>query len=173
MDTAITAFLMTRVTRDDDSTLSAQHASALWFEDMEPGLSLTSPSHRIDRSELLEFAKIWDPLPIHIDEQAGVQAFGSLTAPGLFILAVKQRLIHQLPKMNVIASLGYDDVRFNSPMRPNDTVVLRLEWVASRISVSKPDRGIVTARFILTNQYGERIMSHTDTILVRRRKREE
>lgn len=125
MDTAMTAFLMTGAGQDDANSPPAQPTSVLFFEDMEPGLCLTSPSHRIDRSELVDFARIWDPLPFHIDEQAGIQAFGSLTAPGLYVLAVKQRLIHQLPAQKVIASLGYDEVRFVAPLRPEDTVVLR------------------------------------------------
>lgn len=169
MDTAMTAFLMTSAGQDNASAPRTQPAAALHFEDMEPGLCLASPPHRIDRSELVEFAKVWDPLPFHVDEQAGIRAFGSLTAPGLYMLAVKQRLIHQLPPMKVIASLGYDEVRFLAPLRPDDTVVLRLEWVNRRISGSKPDRGIVTVRFSLINQGGETVMSHLDTILVRLR----
>ncbi|HAX20319.1 MAG TPA: acyl dehydratase [Hydrogenophaga sp.] len=169
MDTAMTAFLMTSAGQDDANSRPAQPTSALYFEDMEPGICLTSPPHRIDRGELVEFAKVWDPLPFHVDEQAGIQAFGSLTAPGLYMLAVKQRLIHQLPTMKVIASLGYDEVRFVAPLRPDDTVMLRLEWVDRRISGSKPDRGIVTVRFSLINQHAETVMSHLDTILVRLR----
>lgn len=166
MDTVMTAFLMTSAGQDDANVPRTQPATALHFEDMEPGLCLISAPHRIDKSELVEFAKVWDPLPFHVDEQAGIQAFGSLTAPGLYMLAVKQRLIHQLPAMKVIASLGYDEVRFLAPMRPDDNVVLRLEWVDRRISESKPDRGIVTVRFSLINQDGQMVMSHLDVILV-------
>lgn len=162
----MTAFLMTKVDQAKANMPMEPPSSTLYLEDMEPGLSLTSPPHRIDRCELVEFAKVWDPLPFHVDEQAGVQAFGSLTAPGLYMLAVKQRLIHQLPTMKVIASLGYDDVRFVAPLRPDDTVVLRLEWVTRRISESKPDRGIVTVKFSLFNQHGETVMSHLDRVLV-------
>lgn len=165
----MTAFLITRSELGDTNTPLVQPALSLHFEDMEPGLCLTSPPHRIERSELVAFAKVWDPLPFHVDEQAGIRAFGSLTAPGLYMLAVKQRLIHQLPKMEVIASLGYDEVRFIAPMRPDDTVVLQLEWVSRRASESKPDRGIVTVRFSLINQDGKAVMSHLDTILVKRR----
>ncbi len=141
----------------------------VYFEDMIPGQSLTSAPHCIDRDELVGFARVWDPLPFHVDEQAGAAAFGSLTAPGLYMLAVKQRLIHQLPPLAVIASQGYDEVRFHRPLRPEDSVVLRQEWVACRPSRSKPDRGVVTLRFSLNNQHDETVMSHLDTILVRRR----
>ena len=110
MDTAMTAMLMTGFRQEAERIAPA---SVLYFEDMVPGLSLSSTSHHIERDELVKFAKIWDPLPFHVDEQAGINAFGSLTAPGLYVLAVKQRLIHQLPSQKIIASLGYDEVRFH------------------------------------------------------------
>jgi acyl dehydratase len=82
---------------------------------------------------------------------------------------VKQRLVHRLPPQAVIASLGYDEVRFHAPLRPGDTVVLKQEWVSRRLSSSRPDRGIVTIRFSLVNQAGVTVMSHLDTVLVKRR----
>lgn len=141
----------------------------LFFDDMVPGQHLTSLPHVVDVDEMKAFARQWDPLPIHIDEEAGKKAFGSLTAPGLYTLAIKQRLIHSLPKMSVIASLGYDEVRFHLPLRPGDSVVLRQEWLDCRPSKSKPDRGVVALKFSLINQNNETVMSHLDTILVNRR----
>ena len=166
MDTAMTAMLMTGFRQEAERIAPA---SVLYFEDMVPGLSLSSTSHHIERDELVKFAKIWDPLPFHVDEQAGINAFGSLTAPGLYVLAVKQRLIHQLPSQKIIASLGYDEVRFHVPLRPGDTVVLKQEWVSRRPSQSKPDRGIVVLKFSLINQHYETVMSHLDTIIVMRK----
>ncbi|MFC1579851.1 MaoC/PaaZ C-terminal domain-containing protein [Thermodesulfobacteriota bacterium] len=104
------------------------------------------------------------------DGEAGNAAFGGLTAPGIYILALKQRLIHQMPeKYAVIASFGYDEIRFHEPVRPGDTLTLVLEWIDRRESKSNRDRGIVTVRFSLTNQTGTTVMSHLDTILVGRR----
>ena len=61
------------------------------------------------------------------------------------MLAIKQRLIHQLPQPHaVIASLGYDEVRFLQPVRPDDVLRLRFEYVSRRESTSRPERGIVT-----------------------------
>jgi acyl dehydratase len=109
-------------------------------------------------------------MPFHVDEQAGKEAFGGITAPGVFVLALKQRLVHQMPSaQSVIASLGFDEVRFQRPVRPGDTLQLRREWISKRVSNSKPDRGIATMRFSLINQHGIITMSHLDTVLVRRR----
>jgi acyl dehydratase len=141
----------------------------LFFDDMIPGQHVTSSPHVVDVDEMKAFAREWDPLPIHMDEEAGKRAYGSLTAPGLYMLAIKQRLIHSLPKMSVIASLGYDEVRFHLPLRPGNSVVLKQEWLDCRPSKSKPDRGVVVLKFSLINQNNDTVMSHLDTILVNRR----
>lgn len=140
----------------------------IYFEDMVPGEHMTSPTVVTDRGEMINFAKRWDPLPIHVDDDLAAR-HGGLTAPGLFVLAVKQQLIHQLPAHAVIASFGYDEVRFHRPLRPDDEVHLRYEFVEARPSSSKPDRGVVTVRLSLINNNDEVVMSHLDTILVRRR----
>ncbi len=76
----------------------------------------------------------------------------------------------RLPERHaVIASSGYDEVRFHEPVRPGDRLTLVREWVGKRESNSKPDRGVVTWRLSLVNQSGQTAMSHLDTILVRRR----
>jgi acyl dehydratase len=142
----------------------------LFYEDMTPGEPITSPTVMVDRDEMVAFAKRWDPMPFHVDEAAGRAAFGGITAPGLFVLAIKQQLIHQLPnKHAVIASLGYDELRFHAPVRPNDRLHLKFECISRRESRTKADRGVVTVRLSLVNQSEVTVMSHLDTILVRRR----
>lgn len=141
----------------------------LFYEDLEPGGGLKSAVHVVDREELVSFARVWDPLPFHVDEEAGLRAFGGLTAPGLFALAIKQRLVHSLAPLAVIASLGYDEVRFHEPLRPGTKISLNAGWLTRRMSNSKPDRGIVTIRFTLVDDMGRIVMSHLDTVLVRLR----
>ena len=140
----------------------------IYYEDIEPQEKIVGSSVKVDKTQMVEFAKLWDPVPIHVDEEAGKAAFGSLTAPGIYILALKQRLLHRLEEIPaVIASLGYDEVRFFKPVRPGDDLHLVVEWVEKRLSSSKKDRGVVVHRLSLVNQDGETVMSHLDTILVR------
>ena len=145
-------------------------AIEVYYEDMVPGEVIEGPSVIVDEQELVSFAERWDPMPFHVDEEAGRAAFGGLTAPGVYILALKQRLIHELPVPHaVLASFGYDEVRFHEPVRPGDRLTLLAEWVERKVSGSKPDLGIVKVRYSLRNQFGVIVMSHLDTILVRRR----
>ena len=135
----------------------------IFYEDMVPGTGLSVPGGPVDEAEMVEFARQWDPMPFHTD--------GS-SAPGIYILAFKQRLLHQLPKMAVLASFGYDEVRFHEPVRPGDTLSLSVEWVSRRESTSKPHAGIVTLRLSLLNQRKAVVLSHLDSVLVRRRAQE-
>lgn len=138
----------------------AMDASKIFYEDMVPGERLTVAAEQVDRAEMVRFAEDWDPMPFHAD--------GS-SAPGIYVLAFKQRLIHRLPKMAVLASFGYDEVRFQSPVTPGDKLSLVVEWISRRESTSKPHAGIVTLRLSLLNQNGATVLSHLDTVLVRRR----
>ena len=141
----------------------------IFFEDVIVGDAIRTLPYVLPEGELMSFAAAWDPMPLHIDK-AFASEHGGLTAPGIYLLAVKMRLVHSLPvQRSVIASLGYDEVRFHRPARPGDELTLELEWTAKRRSRSQSDRGIVTGRFSLSNAAGEVVMSHLDTVLMRLR----
>ena len=141
----------------------------IYFEDVIPGTLLRAGPYVIPEQEVMTFAAAWDPLPIHIDK-AYAASHGGLTSPGVYLLAVKLRLVHSLPfQKTVIASVGYDEVRFLKPVHPGEALSLELEWTGKRRSQSKPDRGIVTGRYSLIDGTGEVVLSHLDTILMRLR----
>jgi len=141
----------------------------IYFEDVIIGATLRAGPYVIPERELVDFALAWDPLPIHVDKNYASQ-HGGLTAPGTYLLAVKLRLVHTLPfQQTVIASFGYDEVRFLKPVHPGDALTLDLTWTEKRRSQSKPDRGIVSGRYSLVNAAGDAVLSHLDTILMRLR----
>jgi acyl dehydratase len=141
----------------------------IYFEDVVPGAMLHAGPYIVPEHELMTFAATWDPLPIHVDKMYA-EDHGGLTAPGIYLLAIKLRLVHTLPfQRTVIASFGYDEVRFHRPVHPGDALMLELQWTDKRPSRSKPDRGIVTGRYSLTNAAGETVLSHLDTTLMRLR----
>jgi acyl dehydratase len=141
----------------------------IYFEDAVPGSVLRAGPYIIPEQELMSFAAAWDPMPMHVDE-AFAKKHGGVTAPGLYLLAIKLRLVHTLPlRRTVIASVGYDEVRFLLPVHPGDALSLELQWIDKRRSRSKPDRGIVSGRYSLINTAGEVVMTHLDTLLIRLR----
>ena len=53
----------------------------LYFEDVEVGTSCSDGPHLVTKSEIIQFAKQYDPVPRHIDEEAAARSiFGGLTA---------------------------------------------------------------------------------------------
>jgi len=141
----------------------------IFYEDIQAGECIRLGPYQVTRDEIIEFARAWDPLPIHVDEQAAAAGpFGGLTASGLHILGIRQRLVLRLP-IRAIATFGFDEVRFPAPVRPGDALTLHLSWIDKRLSASKPDRGIVGIGFALFNQHAVEVMRHRDTILIWRR----
>jgi acyl dehydratase len=141
----------------------------IYFEDVIVGETLRAGPYVVTERELVEFAATWDPLPIHVDKSYAAQ-HGGLTAPAVYLFAIKMRLVHTFPlRRTVIAAIGYDEVRFLRPAHPGDALTLELQWTSKRRSQSKPDRGIVTGRYSLTNAAGETVMTHLDTILMQLR----
>jgi acyl dehydratase len=141
----------------------------IYFDEIEVSSCIAGPSQTIDREEMVEFAKTWDPLPIHLDEEFA-RPYGGLTASGPYLLAFRIRLIHRMERQPaVIASFGYDEVRFKAPAHAGDKLSINLDFEKKRLSSSKPDRGIVTVRQSLINQNGKLILSVLDNVLVPRR----
>ena len=142
----------------------------IYFEDIVVGATLQTGPYVIPELEMVAFAQAWDPMLMHIDGDYAEKHHGGLTASGTYLLAVKLKLIHSLPiPRTVIASTGYDEVRFHRPVRAGEPVSVMLGWIGKRRSRSRPDRGIVTARNALIDAKGEAVLSHRDTLIMRLR----
>jgi acyl dehydratase len=144
----------------------------MYYDDIEVGTTVRVGSYRIDADDIMSYARRWDPLPVHVDEQAAKQTtFGGLTASGSHTLAIRTLLLHRVPiQEGVIAAGGWDEIRFHKPVRPGDELWLEVTWIAKRPSASKPDRGVVTGLMKLLNQDGDVVLSHRDVIIMRFRK---
>lgn len=142
-------------------------ANNIYFEDFVVGESVSLGPYHVNKSELLEFNKKWDPLPIHLDDEAA-RAMGhrSITASGQYTLCVKQVFINQTRWCNaVIGALGFDEVRFPHPVYVDDDLFATITCSATRASKSKPDRGIVTLDFNVFNQDKVTVLSYIDTVM--------
>lgn len=142
-----------------------------WFEDMTVGETDTIGEYLVDEEEMVEFARKWDPFPFHVDKDAAEKSIhGGLIASGEYSMAVKQILLHRkgIPP-GVMASLGYDELRYLGPVRPGDRISVRLEVLDKRESKSKPDRGIVQVRTTLENQDKAELLTYIDNVLIAKR----
>jgi acyl dehydratase len=143
----------------------------LYFEDAEVGDRRTAGPYLVTKSEIIQFAKQYDPVPRHIDEEAAARSvFGGLTATGAHTFAIYVLLTTRLqPRFHVLAGLGWDELRLPNAVRPDDELDLETSVLEKRESKSKSDRGIVRARALLRNQQRETVLECIATALVARR----
>lgn len=146
-------------------------APKFYFEDIVIGAEHWSSAATLEREEMIAFARQWDPLPLHLDDEAArASGFEGITTSGSYLLAVKNRLLYQLGlELAVIVSFGFDEVRFRAPGRPGDIVRLRLQWIEKRLSNSRPGTGIAKHSCELVRGDSTVLLSLCDTVLIARR----
>jgi len=135
-----------------------------YFEDYRPAAVYEYGYLTVTEAEILEFARRFDPQPIHIDPGfAAAGPFGGLIASGWHTASMMMRLFadHYLSRVASLASPGIDELRWPYPVRPGDTLRVRATVVESRRSLSKPDRGIIKTLAEAVNQDGRTVMRLT------------
>ena len=132
------------------------------FEDYVPGLVLEYGTISISEAEIIDFAKRFDPQFFHIDPEAAKGGpYGGLIASGWHTAAVMMRLVadHFLPKVASLGSPGIDEIRWTRPVRPGDSLSIRISILEGKRSTSKPDRGVVRSLVEVLNQKQECVMT--------------
>ena len=133
-----------------------------YFEDYRPGLVVTGGPVSVSEAEILDFARSYDPQPMHTDRAAAEAGqFGGLIASGWHTAALTMRLVATefLSPASGLASPGIDELRWLKPVRPGDVLCLRATVLEARPSRSKPDQGVVRSLVEVLNQSGEVVMS--------------
>jgi acyl dehydratase len=129
-------------------------------------------SHVFTTSDIIEFARAYDPQPMHTDpEQARSSIYGGLIASGWHTAAIYMRLLVDsvIGASESLGSPGIENLRWLRPVRPGDTLTARFSVLEARPSESRPDRGIVRSRGEMQNQNGEVVMELEAVNFFRRR----
>ena len=141
-----------------------------YFEDYVPGTVLEYGSISLREDEIIEFARRFDPQYIHTDPGAAAAGpFDGLIASGWHTAGVMMRLFvdHYLSHVASMASPGIDELRWQRPVRPGDTLSIRVSVIEAKRSRSKPDRGMVRSLIEVLNQDREVVMSLTAMNILR------
>jgi acyl dehydratase len=131
--------------------------SMIYFEDLEVGNAFSGSECLVDKDEMLEYNRSYDPWPFHVDEEAAKHSpFRGLVASGGYIISLMYRSSHAIyntPQVTWAFHGGLLDwhAKFPLPVRPGDRVRDRLTILNKRPS-SKPGRGVLTVIHELTNQ---------------------
>ena len=133
-----------------------------YFEDYVAGAVHEFGAIAVEEAEIIAFATRYDPQIFHTDPEAAKKTiYGGLIASGWLTGGLMMRLYsdHYLSRVASLGSPGVDELRWLKPVRPGDTLSLRVTILETNRSRSKPDRGIVRSFIEVLNQNGEIVMS--------------
>lgn len=143
-----------------------------YFEDYPEGGIFELGSVVVDETECVEFAKRYDPQCFHVDPAAAKKSiYGGLITSGWHTGGMMMRLIADnfLSDESSLGSSGIEKLNWPSPVRPGDTLSVRITILKARVSRSKPERGILVTRAESHNQHGALVMSYQAVNFMRRR----
>ena len=132
------------------------------FEDFPVGSIREFGGRTVDKAEGLAFAAAYDPQPLHLDEVAAdASVLGGLSISGWHTCALVMRMMcdDYLLDSTSQGSPGIDNLRWLRPVRPGDTLRVRMTILEARESKSRPRIGLIRSGWEVFNQNDEQVMS--------------
>ena len=158
------------------NTNATPESAERYFEDYLPGTVVELGSARMDGQEMLQFARRFDPQPIHVDAvSAAAGPFGGLIASGWHTASLMMNLYatRYLSAASSVASPGIESIQWPYPVRAGDELRVRVTVLDARRSRSKADRGVLQSLIEVLNQDSRIVMSMRATNIVLCRTRPE
>lgn len=144
-------------------------APRLAFEDFVPGRTFETGGRVVSASDVEAFAELsGDRNPLHLDDEAARAAgFEGRIAQGALGIAVATGLwsAQGATRGSLVALVGLD-WQFQAPIRPGDTIRLRVRVVEQRARPGR-DHGIVRFAIDVLNQADVLVQRGTLTELIR------
>ena len=143
-----------------------------YLEDYAVGQTYSSGRVRVEKDQIVAFAKQFDPQPYHLDDDAALKSpFKGLAASGWHTAAMTMRLMvdGEFQPAGGILGVGFDQLSWPRPVRPGDELHVKSEVLEVRPSKSRPDRGMIRVQNTTLNQNGEVVQMFTGNLLVPRR----
>jgi acyl dehydratase len=137
------------------------------FSEFSVGQVITAGPHTVDESSIMEFAAQFDPQPFHADKAAAHAGhWHGLIASGFHTCSIAMRLVvdHILRDSESYASPGLEYVKWPAPVRPGDSLSLKVQVLEVRRSRSG-DYGIVRWQWLMSNQRGDMVLDLVATSL--------
>jgi acyl dehydratase len=112
----------------------------------------------LSKKDIIDFAKIYDPQYMHIDEKKAKEGrFGSLIASGMQTMSTSFKLWVELGIYgeDVVAGTGMNNIKFIKPVFPDDEISVVSEVI--ELSPRRSSGGIVTVLLTTFNQNNEKV----------------
>jgi acyl dehydratase len=125
----------------------------IFWEDLLTGRRFDLGVIEIDKVEMVDFARRFDPQWYHVDEALAADSqYGGLIASGFFTMSLFMRAYVDglLSRAAAAASPGMEEVRWLAPVRAGDRLAVTLEVLGQAPSRAKPECGTVILEGTMT-----------------------
>ena len=145
----------------------------MYFEDLEPGTTVSFGRYQVTLQEVVEFASKYDPQPFHLsDEAAATTHFGRISASGWHTCAMVMRMmVDNITERRQagLGSPGLDELRWLKPVYPGDTLRVETTLIDKTPSRSRPEMGSFRSEVQVFNQDETVVATMKSIGLIRRR----
>jgi acyl dehydratase len=142
----------------------------LYAEDLPVGRVFQLGTWAVTIEDIKEFARAWDPLPFHLDDEAAAAGpFGGIIASGLHTQAILIRLGVEsfTGQLAFIAARELRSMRMSKPVRPGENLTGTIEIEEQRLR--DDGRAVIVYRSELTDAHGDVVLRLVLDVLVNRR----
>ena len=139
----------------------------MYFEEFELGKKISIDSVVINKEDMLDFAKKYDNLPLHTDEEyAKTTTFKNLIAPGVmsFMSVWAKYLENDLAGDELLAGKS-TKIEWFKPVFADD--ILKSTCTISKLTKRNEKNGIVEITFEVFNQNNELVLTDVTEMIVK------
>lgn len=139
----------------------------MYFDDMKLGMTVETASAVIEKQKMLDFARVYDNVPLHTDEEyAKKSPFGALIAPGVmsFMSVWAKYLEQDLFGEELIAGKS-TKIEWIKPVYAED--VLRGRAVITKLVKRSERNGLAELTMEVYNQRDELVLTDVTEAVIR------
>ena len=141
----------------------------MFLEDFEIGSVTDIPEVVIDKQRMMDFARLYDPIPLHCDEEyAKNSRFGNLIAPGVMsFMSVWAKYVEMDIFGDELVAGKSTKIEWFKPVFADD--VLKAVAKITGVTPRNAYNGICEVTIEVFNQNGELVLSDVTESIVKRR----
>lgn len=150
--------------------IPSDEQAKLHFEDIEVDKVWAYGAYEVTKDEIIGFARVYDPQPHHIDEEAAkLSLVNGLCASGWHSCSMFMRLLADgmLAHCAALGASAIDEVKWKRPVRPGDIMKARSTCLDKRLMRSRPGVGICKMHHDVFNQADELLMTVDNSFFIR------
>lgn len=141
----------------------------MYFDELKEGMSIDIAPAIIEKEKMLDFARLYDNIPLHTDEEyASRTPFKKIIAPGVMsFMSVWAKFLELNVFGEELLAGKSTKIEWHKPVYADD--VLTGKGVVSKLTERNARNGIVEVTIYAYNQNGELVLTNVTEAIVKKK----